>query len=102
MTTSLSIAGLTYTMQRGSDVERNGMFLELFEGSPNGPCLAEVFYSDQTHTMAFTAFREDLPLEAVEWFIDKPRCACLRWRGGERRLQVEPKACACRRREPGA
>lgn len=73
MTTSLSIAGMTYTMELGSDVERDGMFLELYEGSRDSPRLAKVFYSDQTHTMAFTALREDLPLEAVEWFIGQAK-----------------------------
>lgn len=69
MATGLSLAGVTYTMVLGSDIVRDGMYLELFEGTQEGALLAEVFYSDQTHTMAFTAFREDLPLEAVEWII---------------------------------
>lgn len=73
MATSPSLAGITYTMELGSDLDRDGMFLELFEGSREGALLAEVFYSDQTHTMVFTAFREDLPLEAVEWFIEQAK-----------------------------
>lgn len=67
------IGGMTYTLELGSDLERDGMFLELYEGSRDGPFLAEVFYSDQTHTMTFTALREDLPLEAVEWFIEQAK-----------------------------
>lgn len=68
---SVSIGGLSYTMPRGSDVDRDSLYLELFESSLDCPSLAEAFYSDQAHTMVFTAFRKDLPLETVEWIIDR-------------------------------
>lgn len=70
MGSSNLIAGRSYALQRGSDVIRDGMFLELYDGTDaSGECLAEIFYSDQTNDMVFTGFKEDLPLQAVEWLI---------------------------------
>ena len=55
----------------GSDVQRDGMYLELsLEG---GSDLAEVFYSDTTHTFSLTLFEPAVPLEAVEWLISEAR-----------------------------
>ena len=51
----------------GSDLERDGMFLEL---SPVGQmAIAEVFYSDITHQFAITLFKESVPTEAISWLI---------------------------------
>jgi hypothetical protein len=61
------IDGRTYVAIAGSDVSaRDGMFLEVWDGEVQ---IIEVFYSDADGTMAFTAYREDLPLPIVEWAI---------------------------------
>lgn len=47
----------------GSDVQRDGMFLELFsEGS--GVC-AEAFYNDGTKNFSLSLFKKSLPMDAV-------------------------------------
>jgi hypothetical protein len=46
-----------YEMIRGSDVDRDGMYLELIE-STTGNVVAEIFYSDVTNAMTFTAFAQ--------------------------------------------
>ena len=53
---------------RGSDIERDGMYLELREvGVKDG--IAEIFYSDQTRDFIVNTFGNDIPLDAMEWMI---------------------------------
>lgn len=61
--------GQDYHYIVGSDVQRDGMYLEVTETPHAGPEILEVFYSDQTDLMFFTAYRPDLPLELVEWAV---------------------------------
>jgi hypothetical protein len=35
--------------------------------------VADVFYSDQSHDMVFSAYRKNLPLELVEWLIQEAK-----------------------------
>jgi len=51
----------------GSDVDRDGMYLELKDGSN---VVAEVFYSDQNSEMTFTTFENSIPLEQIEQLIE--------------------------------
>ncbi len=53
-----------YSVVTGSDLVRDGMYLELQDRSGNA--LAEVFYSDRESTFVFSGYRRDLPLQAVE------------------------------------
>jgi len=54
----------------GSDVaERDGMYLELNDGSVETMPLAEVFYSDTDGSMSASTFGNTIPLDAVEWMI---------------------------------
>jgi hypothetical protein len=70
----LVIGGWTYTHVRGSDLNRDGMFLELSEmKGTESRLVMEVFYSDKTDEMAVTAFREAVPLAAVEWIISQAK-----------------------------
>lgn len=62
-----------YELIRASDLIRDGMALELYD--LNGDLVAEIFYSDRTHEMSFSAFTDSLSLELVEWFIDQARIA---------------------------
>jgi hypothetical protein len=64
--------GREYHCVIGSDVQRDGMYLEIAETSA-GPEIVEIFYSDQTHEMTVTTYRPDVPLEVVEWAIAKAR-----------------------------
>jgi hypothetical protein len=59
------IAGQTYRVVVGTDLERDGMFVEI--ANSDGVNLAEVFYSDKDGRMTFTAWKQELPLEVVEW-----------------------------------
>lgn len=62
-----------YHAVRGSDVDRDGMYIEVGD-TPNviDPML-EIFYSDVTHQMSVNLFKPDIPLEVVEWAISRAR-----------------------------
>lgn len=58
----------------GSDVDRNGMYLEVDELTGSHPTsVLEVFYSDSNGAMTITAHRAELPFELVEWALGEAR-----------------------------
>lgn len=57
---------------RGSDVRRDGMFLELIDEN-TGDEVAEVFYADATGAMTISVFKQELPLVCVERLIEKAK-----------------------------
>ena len=63
----MKVGDRTFSFVRGSDVQRDGMYLEVTErtGSKDR-IIAEVFYSDESGQMTFSAFEKDLPFEVVE------------------------------------
>jgi hypothetical protein len=61
-----------YRTVRGSDVQRDGMYLELIEDS-TGDEVAEIFYSDATHKMTVSVFQSELPLDVIELFIERAK-----------------------------
>ncbi len=61
-----------YRTVRGSDVQRDGMYLELIDES-TGDEVAEVFYSDTTHEMSVSVFKPELPLRVVELLIERAK-----------------------------
>ena len=63
----VEILGQSYGVTVGSDVQRDGMYLEVEDDAK--AVLAEVFYSDRDGSMTFTGYRADLPLPLVEWLI---------------------------------
>ena len=65
---------IKYEMRRGSDVLRDGMYLELSvsETSPLRQ-VAEIFFSDITHEFFLTCYGENIPLEVIEELISKAR-----------------------------
>ncbi|MBF9195420.1 hypothetical protein [Microvirga terrestris] len=68
------VGGRRYTTLLCSDVDADGMYLELREITDEGqPAVADIFYSDQTHDMALSAYRENIPLELIEWLIQQAR-----------------------------
>jgi len=62
----LAVDNRQFELVRGSDVDRDGMYLEMSEVG-GGSGIAEVFYSDQTCRFVLNTFGNDIPLEAIEW-----------------------------------
>ena len=71
---SINFDGRPYELLFGSDVQRDGVYLELNDVSGPSPAVVLfAFYSDIDGRTTFTAYREDVPLEAVEWFTSEAR-----------------------------
>ncbi|MDW7783322.1 hypothetical protein [Morganella morganii] len=66
--------GTRYEIIRGSDVIRDGMYLELRlpDTSPVEQ-LAEIFYSDVTHQFSIRIFADNLPLSIIEILVAKAK-----------------------------
>lgn len=63
----------TYELVRGSDSDRDGMYLELTElvhGRPED-VVVEIFYWDAQQRMTVTVFRRDIPLHVLEYCIEQ-------------------------------
>lgn len=59
---------------RGSDIVRDGMFLEAdLIGTAARRTVAESFYSDVTGKLTLTLFEENVPVELVEYLISDGR-----------------------------
>lgn len=70
---SKSPAG-SFELTMGSDVQRDGMFLELSDGVIEHAPLAEVFYADANGQMTLATFDNgSIPLEVVEWLISEAK-----------------------------
>jgi hypothetical protein len=68
----MKLRGRTIAVTMGSDVPRDGMYLELFyDGHEHENSIAEVFRSDRDGSMTFSAFEPEIPLEVVEWLISE-------------------------------
>ena len=66
--------GKQYGVVRGSDIQRDGMYLELWSAESISVQLYEVFYSDVTNEMQFASFTNaDVPIEVVEEFLSQAR-----------------------------
>jgi hypothetical protein len=64
----MNIQGREYSVVMGSDLERDGMFLELYEGpESNGSPVAECFYSDADGSLSLTAHQRGVPGAALDW-----------------------------------
>ena len=64
------IDGAEYEFFSGSDVDRDGMYLEVFSPSNEGrELLGEIFYSDEHKTFSLSLFKEGVPLAVVEELI---------------------------------
>ncbi|MFC5568449.1 hypothetical protein ACFPN1_00005 [Lysobacter yangpyeongensis] len=60
-----------YKFLRGSDINRDGMYLELSVAGESP--LAEVFYSDTSAEFYVTCYAQDIPLNALEELIQRAR-----------------------------
>ncbi|HET6941356.1 MAG TPA: hypothetical protein VFH89_04250 [Sphingomicrobium sp.] len=65
----IEIAGQNYHAVIGSDLDRDGMFLEVTDGASS--LVAILFYSDRNSEMTLTAHRPDIPLALIEWMVDE-------------------------------
>jgi hypothetical protein len=59
-----------YSTVRGSDVSRDGMFLELNRA---GKSVAEVFFDDNTRKFTVSLFADNLPLSVLEKFFEEAK-----------------------------
>ncbi|RUV99544.1 MULTISPECIES: hypothetical protein [unclassified Mesorhizobium] len=59
------LAGRTYEATIGSDVQRDGMYLELAD--QHGHMVAQIFFSDFDRKMTVTLFESEASVEVVEW-----------------------------------
>lgn len=64
--------GCQFRAVRGSDVVRDGMFLELSEAGSSSPLL-EAFYSDADGSFSLRGFGGSVPLAVAEQFIASAR-----------------------------
>ncbi|MBC8652268.1 hypothetical protein GQR86_01340 [Providencia vermicola] len=66
--------GIKYEFGRGSDIFRNGIYLELTMANTDPELqLAEVFYSDVTHQFSLTCYEPNLPLIVIEALIEQAK-----------------------------
>lgn len=61
-----------YRIQRGSDIQRNGMFLELVD-TKSGDCVVEVFYHDGSGKMSISIYAKEVPLDAIAYLTEQAR-----------------------------
>ncbi|WP_046120504.1 hypothetical protein [Ensifer aridi] len=70
----IEFGGRHFVLIHGSDVQRDGMYIEISEQIDGGThVVLEVFYRDEDGRMTFSAFSEDLPLELVEFAAQTAR-----------------------------
>jgi hypothetical protein len=60
-----------YTTQVASDIDRDGLGVELLDEARN--VVAEVFRSDREHTVCVNTFSNEIPLEALEQLLTRAR-----------------------------
>jgi len=65
--------GERYEVILGSDMTRDGMFLELWERHPTRELAMEVFFSDAEGSFATTRYRADVPAEVEAWLQGEAR-----------------------------
>ncbi len=63
----IELAGRSYKAIVGSDVDRDGMYLELTD--QDNLLVGEVFFSDVDSRMTVTLYQSEVPLEVIEWMV---------------------------------
>ena len=56
-----------YRLQIASDIQRDGLGVELLDGGGN--CVAEVFRCDRDHTLTLSTFCYEVPLQAIQQLV---------------------------------
>ena len=68
----MRIEGHEYSVLMGSDLERDGMYLELYDGADAcGSPVAECFYSDLDGSMSITEYQRGVARAALEWLSEE-------------------------------
>ena len=69
---SLTVGDQLYAAEIGSDVGRDGMYVEISDRprAEGWTRILEVFYSDVTHKMVVNSFAQAIPLEVFEWAFE--------------------------------
>ncbi len=57
----------------GSDVIRDGMYVEVSDKPDGNDAVLEIFFSDVSYDMVVTLFKPNVPLDVVEWAISVAR-----------------------------
>lgn len=65
--------GQKYAYVVGSDVIRDGMYIEVSDESDGAHEILEIFYSDVSRKMSITLYKPDVSLDVVEWAISIAR-----------------------------
>jgi len=66
--------GVRYTTLVASDIERDGMGLELHRHAQNQDvAIAEIFLSDKNGSWTLNTFDSDVPLELIEQLISEAK-----------------------------
>lgn len=66
------IDGRKYEIIFGSDVIRDGVYLELSDRTEeNIDILAEVFYYNELGKIEFNCFKERVPYQLIKWLMDE-------------------------------
>lgn len=68
---TVTFSGENFEILLGSDVIDDGMYLEAQDKEHN--VLLFAFFNDIDGEFTFSAYREDLPFELVEFFVAKAR-----------------------------
>lgn len=61
--------GTEYHYAMGSDVNRDGMYLEVCDDPKFFHMVFEIFYSDVTDEMTITMSEPNIPIGVVEWAL---------------------------------
>jgi hypothetical protein len=69
----VEVAGITYLLTMGSDVDRDGMYLEATISTSSPQVVAEVFYSDTSGRFTVSCFKESIPIEVLEYLLAEAR-----------------------------
>jgi hypothetical protein len=69
----MEVAGTEYSFTMGSDVDRDGMYLEATVAGKSSHVVAEVFYSDASGRFTISCFDESVPIELMEHLIAEAR-----------------------------
>lgn len=68
----MTFEGRTYATLMGSDVDRDGMYLELEDVTGGSrETLAEWFYADADGSLVFTEYRRRAPAAVLAWFREE-------------------------------
>ncbi|MDG4875538.1 hypothetical protein P9273_10555 [Mesorhizobium sp. WSM4935] len=67
----IELAGRNYRATIGSDVQRDGMYLELVDDRKQ--IVGEIFFSDIDGKITVTLSQPEVPVELVEWMIATAR-----------------------------